>query len=210
MRALSNLIVAWRNRPIFRQYLLWSYRFDLFLLIIATFLTIGGLLLIPYLVSNTATNAELRDTLTDFRANREALARLVREEVVTRDIGAIVVFNPQNHKIQQIRAELTDHVIDRWLRIPLPKIDVGSTDDDRKSFHNKYVELMALQLYVSRQLQSSQVRLGRAAASPIAFILILLPIGLMAFCLANVFHTRDIQFALQLRNFRFCSASCLH
>src|SRR5450432_1738287 len=99
MTILKTIFKSWRRQPLFRHYFLWSYRFDLFLLLILTYLMIGGFTLIPYLYTNSITYSKLQTSLSDFRENRDAFLNLVSKgkNLQPEDIASIdkiVLFDP--------------------------------------------------------------------------------------------------------------------
>ena len=200
MTAFKRILLSWLRQPFFRNYFLWSYRVDLFLLLIGTYLLIGGLTLIPYLYANASAYAKLQDSLADFRTNRAALLTLISKDknLQPEDLASIeklVLFDSRNQEIAQYKSRARDTALGFALNLP----PLGPTTPAVSSgpLLEKIKDWAALKLFVIVVLRDAYTRLGSVAASPVTVILVPLPIVLMAFYIWNVFHTRDIQFVLR-------------
>src|SRR5437016_7013359 len=114
---MTNFLTSWRHRPLWRHYFLWSYRLDLFLLIVIFYLAIAAVVSAFYLDHSKVVANRLNALVNNYRENSESFSRLrsASTAITEDDIKKI------NFEIPDGQArELMSRIIKREFGITLP------------------------------------------------------------------------------------------
>jgi hypothetical protein len=176
----------WRHLLLWRHRLLWSYRIDLFLVLLGGYLLFLFLLGGIYVYSVKSKQPEMERLLHGFSEKRGTLQNFVKasrplteqEEATVKDITFIesgnVAFQPTDEDL-----------------LVSPSVRVGG-----KVIYEKVRELLAFQRFFISQVSTSYIYLGNIVYAGTTYIVLVLPIAVLAFAILNVFYSRDTFVAL--------------